>query len=697
MNWRLEMVDSKLTKVPYQVNGYKAKSTDPETWANYDDVVSQRQNFDGIGIVFDGGVLGVDLDHVLLNDTTIIDAASAEFVSVADSYTEISPSGTGLHIYFILSDELKLTAHAYKPSEKFKYEAYNEKRYFTVTENIYRGHSTMRTITAAEAIELLAILGYPWKKEEEKIAKPEPVKNALPEEKILNIMFKASNGVKMKKLWEGDISTYANDDSAADMALVNMFAFYSGKNAEVMERLWLASPLGKREKTQQRKDYRDRTIAAAIAYTAEVFTADHSYDHSESYITQRKGKADVIVLCTENIQIFLDSYKTYRGRFRFDEFKQCVEYRRLDTWERLRDIDAIQIQAEIARTHPAFAMVSKQMTHDAILSNAERHTFDSAKEYFKSLKWDQKPRLDSWLTYAFGVEDNEYHHAIGSNWLKGIAKRIMIPGCKFDYVLVLEGPQGAKKSMAIGILGGDWHAETVLSPDNKDFFLVLLGNMIVEFSEGETLSRSEVKKLKSVITMQYDSVRLPYAREVGRYPRRCVFAMTTNEDKYLKDDTGNRRWLPVKVEKAIDIEWLRENRDQLFAEAYHRAIVLKENTWDFPKEIMEEEQQKRVTIDPKSEKIQEWYLFLSEPNRAEGVTTREAYMRCFAGKDDGGERMTKGDEMSIASIFKRELKLTSVVRMTNGVRRNMFIPTEKTPLPALVQPQGELVPAETIW
>ena len=188
-----------------------------------------------------------------------------------------------------------------------------------------------------------------------------------------------------------------------------------------------------------------------------------------------------------------------------------------------------------------------------------------------------------------------------------MVKRIVFPGCKFDYVLVLEGEQGIKKSMSLAVLGGNWHSETTMSTDNKDFFMQFAGKAIIEFSEGETLSRTEVKRMKAIITVQSDRYRVPFDRMTQDFPRRCVFAMTTNQSEYLKDETGNRRWLPVAVvAEEANIEWLQANRDQLFAEAYSRVLA-GEKIYEFPKEETERQQAARMIHDPNADLVAEWY------------------------------------------------------------------------------------------
>jgi predicted P-loop ATPase len=683
VNWKLEaelkegIPTGKFTKVPYQPNGLKADSTKKITWSTYEEVKQVAHAFSGIGIVFDGSMLGVDLDHVL-NGGIIEDEASEKFVEASNTLVEISPSGDGLHVFFQLSEPLSLTAHTYKPNERVKYECYTEKRYFTVTENIYKKYENIRTIDSVEAKELLSMLGYPWKKKVNNSTVVSEKKSTLTDAEILSTMFRASNAAKAKAIYEGDNNYHEGDASSADMALCCLLAFYSNKDAETIERIWLASPRGKRNKVRERKDYRTRTIGKAIEATVEVFRADNSFDAAEDYVKRQIGSGETIPLITENIQVFLNSYKDFAGCFRFNEFSQRIEYKHVGVWRDYRDSDAIIIQTIISRAHPLFFRVSKGMVEDAVMANALRNAYDPVREFFKTLIWDKKLRLNTWLHKTYDVPDDDLHRAIGSNWLKGLVKRAMEPGCKFDYVLVLEAPQGAKKSMSLAVLGNPWHTETVFTPDSKDFFMLLFGNLIVEFSEGETLSRSDVKKLKAVITMQHDDIRLPYDRVISRHPRRCVFAMTTNEEQYLKDDTGNRRWLPVKVGAAIDIEWLSENRDQLFAEAYHRAIELKEPIHEFPQEEMEQAQRERMIVDPQEEKIADWYQSLSTDTRAEGVTTREAFLGISPTQETFGGGMSKLDEIRIGSVFRNTLFLQKKRKKINGIFRNMYFMTHKT-------------------
>lgn len=388
------------------------------------------------------------------------------------------------------------------------------------------------------------------------------------------------------------------------------------------------------------------------------------------YVTNKDGDKSY-VMNVENIARILRSHDEFAGRFRFESFKNRMQMKVKDNWVDMNDNLAIVLMSRISVLFPFLLRVNKKMVSEAVNLACYENTYDSAIEYIKSIKWDNTPRLDTWLTSVYGVEDNEYHRAVGSNWMKGLVHRIIEPGCKFDYVLVLEGTQGLKKSTSFSKLcTPSWHLETTRTPDNKDFFSDMSGKLVVEFSEGESLSRSDIKKLKAVITTANDTYRPPYAMYSMDFPRRCVFAMTTNQNEYLKDETGNRRWLPVRCEKEADIRWIEENRDQLFAEAHHRITTLKETTWEFPVEETKRQQEDRRVEDPNTEMIVDWYLHTcSRLDKINGLTIHQVYMQAFQSNSSFANKgMTKAIQMSVADVLKRTLKLEKRQVMEGGIR-----------------------------
>lgn len=193
-----------------------------------------------------------------------------------------------------------------------------------------------------------------------------------------------------------------------------------------------------------------------------------------------------------------------------------------------------------------------------------------AQDWMHSLKWDGIERLHLLMHCGFGAEDNLYHQQVGRNFIMAMAHRIIEPGCKADYMPVFEGIQGRGKSTALSIIGGEWYSELHGDITSKDFKQDLQGKMLIELSELSSFRKSEVEALKGVITDRVDRYRESYGRRSADYPRQCVLAGTTNRDDWNKDDTGARRFWRVKT-GTIDLEWLRSNREQLFAEAVARV------------------------------------------------------------------------------------------------------------------------------
>lgn len=685
--WSLEEVNGRQTKVPYSITGKRASSTDEATWTIYEKAKAASEFFSGIGVVFTPAqtLLGIDIDHVLSPKGVLEHAdkgAIAKLIQDARTYTEISPSGTGLHLYLALSGPLALDANRHAP-----FEAYTDGRYFTFTENSYHKKAKpIRTVTKEEALRLLAIIGYPWGKD---TALAEGViigtETNFPDDELIDRLLSSKNGDKVDRLYSGDISDYDGDASRADMALLAHLAFWSGRNAAQMERLWLASPLAKREKTQKRQDYRTRSIASAIQNCKDVYTSP-TLGIDFLFTTTAQGNKSYNKN-TENVCRILRHHSSFKSRLRFDDFKNRIE---LDD-KPFVDSDTIDLQTSVSILFPFMRTVGKDMVYDAIVKVAKENRIDSARDFIRSIPWDRTPRINTWLEKTYGVPDDEYHRAVASNWLKGLVKRIIEPGSKFDYVLVLEGPQGARKSTSLNILGrisprDNWHVESTMSTDTKDFFMQFEGKAIIEFSEGETLSRTEVKKMKSIITTASDRYRPSYGRVAEDFPRRCVFAMTTNQEQYLKDETGNRRWLPVRlVFPQADIDWLRENRDQLLAEAYERAIVKQETTYEFPEEETLKQQDSRRVSDPNSDKIVEWYYSQFNTNdKKEGITVEAVYHGAL-----GGFGSMKGWEAAaIADVLKRDLGLIRKRRMINGVQQWRWVNENKIPVEELDLAEG---------
>lgn len=275
----------------------------------------------------------------------------------------------------------------------------------------------------------------------------------------------------------------------------------------------------------------------------------------------------------------------------------------------LVDEDAVRISDWLIRqpclgwkSQPTVAMM------DAALKIACRAVAcDPVMDYLDSLKWDGTARLDAMAPTYFGAPDTDYARAVMSKWMLSAVARAVRPGCQADHVLILEGNQGAAKGSALRLLAGDAHFSDSMPHDlaSKDAKEHLCGPWIVELGELSGLRRTEVEAVKAFITCRVDRFRPAYGHRTKVHERRCVFAGTTNEAEYLRDPSGNRRFWPVQC-THVDLEALKRDRDQLWAEAYAR--VQRGEPWHITDEVLleavEAEQQARREVDPWHEPIQ---------------------------------------------------------------------------------------------
>lgn len=333
VNWKYEdMGDGKVTKLPISIDGKTASTSNPQTWSTYEEVIKIS---DDIGIVFpqDKTLLGIDIDHCLEGNEVVHEEKDKiiKFIKEAETYTEISPSGKGLHIYFMLLDSLELIAN-----KKGCFEAYTSGRYFTVTNNPYNEELPVRRISPDEAIRLLSIIGYPWGKQKKEIILLDNSISSLSDDEVLIKIFNSKNGNKIQSLYEGNLFEYGDDESSADLALCAHLAFWTGCSAEQIERIWLNSPLGKREKTQYRKDYRDRTISKAIGSCKEVYATSKSISSIKTSIQEEKEVLSSEILESKDFKInFLKQQK----EMSYEITKYLINKYHVKTiGERIRDI-----------------------------------------------------------------------------------------------------------------------------------------------------------------------------------------------------------------------------------------------------------------------------------------------------------------------------------------------------------------------
>ena len=312
-----------------------------------------------------------------------------------------------------------------------------------------------------------------------------------------------------------------------------------------------------------------------------------------------KGKAKPLLL---NADIALRTCPEWDGVLAFDEFRQKV-----------RIVAPGPIGGEIPRdwadsddTKTAIWMqangveLGRDIVGQAVQSVAMDTKIHPLRDWLSSRLWDGTQRVDTWLSEYIGAAPSDYIASVGRMWLVSAVARVMQPGCKADHMIVLEGPQGIGKSRALRVLVGDkYFCDDMPDLESKDAQLQTFGSWVIEWAELDAMSRSEATAVKQFITRQTEKLRRPYGRHAEEVHRQCVFAGTSNSGDYLKDETGNRRFWPVRCGK-ICCGRLAEDREQIWAE----AVALYQDGahwWPELAELIEAaaaEQEQRVQVDP---------------------------------------------------------------------------------------------------
>lgn len=320
----------------------------------------------------------------------------------------------------------------------------------------------------------------------------------------------------------------------------------------------------------------------------------------------------------QNVMVLTETDKDIKDCLIYNIFADDVFFIKAPPWENPETFVVHPLREDEILNYRCWVdtrglIVGKNDATDILISLARRNTKNPPKEYFETLKWDKKPRLNNWLTYYLGAEEQspQYLQMVGSKWMIAAVKRIYEPGAKFDNVLILEGEQYIGKSRALERLAtiNDSRYFTDEGVDfrgnNKDSLLKLQGKLIFEMPELASFRKAETDDIKAFITRSVDEYRPPYARKSAPRPRMFVMAGSVNPIAgYLTDPTGNRRYWPVRCGKRIDLDALEADKQQLWAEAVYR-YKQGEQVWLEPKEhdLAKLEQQERVIDDIMADKI----------------------------------------------------------------------------------------------
>ncbi|MDR0249851.1 MAG: hypothetical protein LBI35_00815 [Burkholderiales bacterium] len=372
---------------------------------------------------------------------------------------------------------------------------------------------------------------------------------------------------------------------------------------------------------------------------------------------------------------FLLNSKEWHGVLAFDDFagrsvkRAPPPYERGKTgeWEEADDSFA----ADWLATKAGLTSISSKQVAEASEMVAKLNTFNPVAEYLDGLKHDGVKRVDLWLSDFLGCEDTPYNRIVGRLWLLGVVKRAYEPGCKFDYMPILEGPQGHMKSTALEVLASkEWFGNTDLKIGDKDSMAALQGKLIYELAELDSFNRADITAIKSYITRLVDEFRPAYGRRLVRQSRRVVFVGTTNQAEYLRDFSGNRRFWPIKVVSQIDVESLRFVRDQLFAEA---VILYKSGARVYPTHeeqlVIDPEQRARELSNPWEDLIMEYCA----KNSFNEVSSAELLTEAL--KIDRG-RITPSSTTTVGIIMARNG--WKIIERRNAIPRRVYRRPQKS-------------------
>ncbi|WP_044294518.1 virulence-associated E family protein [Robinsoniella peoriensis] len=365
--------------------------------------------------------------------------------------------------------------------------------------------------------------------------------------------------------------------NAFDMVRIHKFGDLDVKSPEDVEAAKLPS-----FKAMSEFAVKDEKVKLTIAGERKEKAEKEFSDRNVDWLKQLEyePRSTVLKNTLKNLLLILNNDEKLKGIV-FNQLSDGMEIKEEVPWEHpsrfWRDADDAQLISYIDLAYGAFYARNYDI---AVTKVADDRSYHPIREFLSSLpEWDKVPRVDTVLMEFLGASDNAYVRAVTRKTLCGAIARVMNPGCKFDTMLVLNGPQGKGKSTLISKLCGEWFNDSLLLNDTRDKTAAekLQGYWILEIGELAGLKKTEIETLRGFLSRQNDIYRASFGRRAIPHPRQCIFIGTTNaENGYLRDTAGNRRFWPVKTPgdgKRASWEMTGEEIRQIWAEAlvYYKA------------------------------------------------------------------------------------------------------------------------------
>ncbi len=575
----------------------------------------ERGGWSGVGFAFlpDDGLIGIDIDGAIDPATGQMSERCAAIIKACNSFTEFSPSGKGVHII------LQGTTETNK-SNDIGLEVFCGRQFFTFTANLVP-ETPREVMPADEAVlrRLHATINEAKEAARNKgKAAPKPATPpAAQPDASGGDDFRRVNDAAMQALhaWVTALFPQAltkgqgyrvtskslNRDLQEDLSIMpegivdfgvaDMGDSRQGRRTPidlVMEWLpapkpkdalhWLAQRIGVALEEPAKRKKADRANDSAPAGGAVDATGvggeppdDDDPDGVDvpAHLIKHRGRP---MDCRENVMYALQLDPVLSGLVRQNDFTHLIERVKPTPWGHppgeWNEEDDLMLGEYLLRNY-RLGIKATSTLRNGVLMAARSAKYNPVLELIHAQEWDGVPRLEHWLTDVYEIDERPYTRLIGRCFIMGMVERARRPGCKFDYMLIVKGEQGLKKSTAFRQLAYPYFTDNAIRMGDKDSLMAMQLVWIAESAELESLNKSETTQIKQFLSAQEDMFRPPYGSQLIRAKRHAVNVGTTNADEFLKDATGDRRFWPLEV-KVVNEEVLAGMRLQLFAEALHR-------------------------------------------------------------------------------------------------------------------------------
>ena len=317
---------------------------------------------------------------------------------------------------------------------------------------------------------------------------------------------------------------------------------------------------------------RDKQQAAADDFAGVELPEDYSDEWKADLEYSKSGKLQCTI---GNIILILENDPALRGHIVHDLFAGYDGVVGGLPWNKnatqWTDTDDANLRVWLEKNYD---ITGKEKIADALTAVLTRRSYHPIRDYLNGLTWDGTPRLERLIIDYIGAEDTELNRVMTRKHFTAAVTRVFKPGCKYDYCLVMTGPEGAGKSTLLNKMGGQWFNDSITTTEGKEGMDQLRRAWIIEMGELASIKRSDVESIKAYLSKRVDIYRAAYARRTAEHPRQCIFCGTTNEALFLKGDNGNRRFWIIAVDPTLRkyTAWqdaIDRDRDQLWAEAVH--------------------------------------------------------------------------------------------------------------------------------